>query len=247
MKSGPLYVSAAAEGAADARPVRARGRPHHGRRQAGARLRDRGRGPQVALGRGAPRGRDGRSCPRPRCRGRWPSATPGPTTPRPRCATARACRRRRSAPTTGRGSPGRGRPRNERRPDTRAQLPTGGADETSCRRVRPPPSRSPALPSSRADAGPRGGARAHHVLPQPGDPRLPPRPERRARGRRLLPRHEQLRVLPRRADLPQPRPRALAAARPRAHARQPAAAAEGAAVGRHLRARRSATTTARST
>ena len=91
-----------------------------------------------------------------------------------------------------------------------------------------------ALPHRRLADAHRPARRAH--LPQPGDPGLPPRPERRARGRRLLPRHEQLRVLPRRADLHEPRPRALATAGPRPDAREPAAAAEGPALGRHLRA-----------
>ena len=84
-------------------------------------------------------------------------------------------------------------------------------------------------------------------LPQPRDPGVPPRPERRARGGRLLPGHEQLRVLPRRADLHEPRPGALATAGPRPDAREPAAPAEGPPVGRHLRSDPPAPRTARST
>ncbi len=78
--------------------------------------------------------------------------------------------------------------------------------------------------------------RPEHVLPQPGHSRIPPRPERRPRRGGLLPRHQQLRVLPRGAGLHEPGPRPLEAAGPRAHAREPAAPAEGPAVGRHLRA-----------
>ena len=78
--------------------------------------------------------------------------------------------------------------------------------------------------------------RPERVLPQPGHSRIPPRPERRPRRGGLLPRHQQLRVLPRGAGLHEPGPRPLEAAGPRAHAREPAAPAEGPAVGRRLRA-----------
>ena len=63
----------------------------------------------------------------------------------------------------------------------------------------------------------------------PGSQHLP-------RRRRLLPGHEQLRIFPRRADLPQPRSGALAAARPRAHARAAARSDRRGQLGRHLRA-----------
>ena len=71
-------------------------------------LRDRRRRSPVALGRGARSTARRSSSPRPPCRSRWPSATPGPTTRRRTCATARACRPRPSAPTTGPCSPPRG-------------------------------------------------------------------------------------------------------------------------------------------
>ena len=94
---------------------------------------------------------------------------------------------------------------------------------------------APLFPPGRADRSPRPRGRKDHVLPQPGRPGLPPRPERRAGGRGLLPRQQQLRALPGGAPLHEPRPRPLEAAGPRADAGEPAAPPEGPPVGRHLR------------
>ena len=91
--------------------------------------------------------------------------------------------------------------------------------------------------AAKVDGGPRaiGGQRRDHVR-EPGHPRLSPRPVDRARRRRLLPGDQLVRIFPRRADLPQPRPHALAPDRTRADARQPGAAGDGEELGRHLRA-----------
>ena len=161
----------------------------------------------------------------------YPSPTRSSSTPPGSSASSRARRHRRprhprraaAGPAVRVGDP----PRDARRPGRRE-----GTRPPRHHR-RPPPPRPGRRDGHVGSARARMGRRFLH---EPGDRRLPPGSERVPGRRRLLPGLLELRVLPRRTDLPQSGPGALGPGRQRAGPAVPTARHLDAVVGRRLRA-----------
>ena len=117
--------------------------------------------------------------------------------------------------------------RHGRRPRLHDALDRSRRSSSSC---------SPSAASSAASPAPSRAEPSPRAVREPGPARDASGSDDLSSRARLLPRVQQLRVLPGRADLPQPRPGRVAPDRSRAHAAEPARSEQRAQLRRHLRA-----------